>query len=179
MTDRKRLATLVAGTSTMTIAALAFAISFTALQDLAEQAGVTIPALWPIVVDGLIVVATIAVVALEGNRWFAWTILITASSVSLIGNAVHAYLAGPPVGAVIAVSVAVVPPAALVLSTHLAVALNRDQGPEARRRQALAYLSDGRTVADTAAALNVPATTVRRWKKDATPDRLTAPLVAA
>lgn len=166
MTNRKQAATLIAAASTTMLAALAFAISFSALHDLALQAGVTIPALWPIVVDGLIVVATIAVVALRGSRWFAWTILIAASSVSLIGNAVHAYLSQPPVGTGIAIAVAVVPPAALVLSTHLAVALQRDSLSTDPKLNALRYLAEGKTVRSVAQLVGVSPSTVSRWKND-------------
>ncbi len=53
--------------------------SFTALADLARRSGVDAGQAWawPLIVDGIIVVATVAVVALGGQRsaWYPWLLL--------------------------------------------------------------------------------------------------------
>ena len=58
---------------TVFIALGAFWLSFTALADLAARSGVDRGQAWawPLIVDGIIVVATVAVVALAGQR-SAW-----------------------------------------------------------------------------------------------------------
>ncbi len=65
----RRWAVVTAVSGTVFIAAGAF-VSFTALVDLAAESGVGAGQAWawPLIVDGIIVVATIAVVALAGRR---------------------------------------------------------------------------------------------------------------
>ncbi len=118
----------VAGT--VGIGAGAFWLSFTALTRLASMAGVPDwqAWAWPLIVDGLIVVATIAVVTLSGRRqaWYPWLLLIAAALVSVTGNAVHATLPDDtsmpgPLAAVIAA----VPPIVLLAVTHLTAILTR------------------------------------------------------
>ena len=74
---RVAVATAVAGT--VFIAAGAFWLSFTALADLAHRSGVDAEQAWawPLIVDGIIVVSTVAVVALAGQRsaWYPWALL--------------------------------------------------------------------------------------------------------
>ena len=61
---------------TVFIAAGAFWLSFTSLADLAARSGIGAGQAWawPLIVDGIIVVATVAVVALAGQRsaWYPW-----------------------------------------------------------------------------------------------------------
>src|SRR5699024_4109247 len=87
--------TAVAGTGF--IAAGAFWLSFTALADLAARSGVggSQAGAWPLIVDGIIVVATVAVVALAGQRsaWYPWALLIGGAAVSVTANAIHAVVA--------------------------------------------------------------------------------------
>ena len=75
-----RLAVGTAIAGTVLIAAFAFWLSFTALSDLARRSGVDAGQAWawPLIVDGLIVVATVAVVALDGQRaaWYPWLLLM-------------------------------------------------------------------------------------------------------
>jgi len=125
-----RLAVSTATTGTMLIAAAAFWLSFTALTDLAHRSG--IPAgqawAWPLIVDGMIVVATVAVVALDQHRaaWYPWMLLIAGTLVSVTANAVRAAVAADPdVPAALAACVAAVPPLVLIASTHLTVVLAR------------------------------------------------------
>jgi len=65
---------------TVFIAVGAFWLSFTALADLANASGIaaTQAWAWPLIVDGIIVVGTVAVVALAGQRgaWYPWMLLM-------------------------------------------------------------------------------------------------------
>jgi len=115
---------------TVLIAAGAFWLSFTALSDLARRSGVE-PGqawAWPLIVDGLIVVATVAVVALDRQRaaWYPWLLLMAATGVSVTANALHATVAAyADLPGVLAGCVAAVPPLVLLASTHLTVVLVR------------------------------------------------------
>lgn len=110
---------------TYALAALGLWISYTALADLASRAGLTPhqAAAWPLVVDGLILAATRAVVTFGRHdaRRYAWTLLGCAAAASIVGNAAHALLPAGPVHPGIAAVVAVVPPVAALAMTHLAV----------------------------------------------------------
>ncbi len=122
--------TAVAGT--VFIATGAFWLSFTALADLAARSGVggSQAWAWPLIVDGIIVVATVAVVALAGQRsaWYPWALLIGGAAVSVTANALHAVVAADAdVPGVLAAAVAAVPPVVLLAITHLTVILTRPQ----------------------------------------------------
>ena len=115
---------------TVGIAGFAFWLSFIALTDLARRSGVAEGQAWawPLIVDGLIVVATEAAFALDGHRsaWYPWLLLIAATGVSVAGNVMHATVtAEPGVPALLAGCVAAVPPLMLLASTHLTVVLIR------------------------------------------------------
>jgi len=130
--DAARLALVVvtrraAVVITVVIVVASFVLSFSSLCDLASRS--TWPArlawLWPVIVDGTIVLCTMAIVALggyhnqRGNRRFFWTYLVTAAAVSLSGNVVHALLPhGAALGPWLAAAIACVPPLALLASTH-------------------------------------------------------------
>lgn len=108
----------------------AFWLSFTALADLAFRSGIAADKswAWPLLVDGLIVVTTIAVVALDGHQaaWYAWTLLIAGALVSVTANSLHAVVAADAtVPGLLAAAVAAVPPLVLLASTHLTVVLIR------------------------------------------------------
>ncbi|MFV4912408.1 DUF2637 domain-containing protein [Microbacterium lacticum] len=122
------MVTAVAGT--VLIAFGAFWLSFTALADLAQRSGIEAGQAWawPLIVDGIIVVSTVAVVALAGKRsaWYPWLLLICGAIVSVTGNAIHAVVAADSdVPAVLAGAVAAVPPVVLLAITHLTVILTR------------------------------------------------------
>ena len=110
---------------TYILAGLGLWISYTALADLASRAGLgTWQAhAWPLVVDGLILAATRAVVTFGGHdaRRYAWVLLGCAASASIAANVTHALLPDGPVHPAIAAVVAVVPPVAALAMTHLAV----------------------------------------------------------
>ncbi|MGW0043495.1 DUF2637 domain-containing protein [Rhodococcus sp. NPDC003348] len=117
----------VAGT-TSAIAVLAFALSYSNLAALASRAGYgpEMAHVWPLVVDGLAVVATAAVMRLETRRTYAWSLLAASTVVSIVaGAAAHLLPAGPLPGWAGA-AVAVVPPLCLLVAPHLAVQLHRD-----------------------------------------------------
>lgn len=109
----------------------AFWMSFTALADLARRAGVAAqPWVWPLIVDGLIVVSTVSVLALSpfGRRatWFAWLLLFGGAGVSVLGNGAHAIWYGDvAVPAPMRVTIAAVPPVVLLAVTHLTAQLGR------------------------------------------------------
>lgn len=118
-------------TGSVFLGACAFWMSFSALADLARRAGVAAePWVWPLIVDGLIVVATVSVLALSpfGPRasWFAWLLLAGGSAVSVLGNGTHALWYGQEsVPAAMRVTIAAVPPLVLLATTHLTVELGR------------------------------------------------------
>ncbi len=123
-------AIIISVVGTVFIAAGAFWLSFTALADLARRAGIGDGQAWawPLIVDGVIVVSTVAVVALAGEQeaWYPWTLLIGGAAVSVTANALHAIVAADAdVPAGLAAAVAAVPPVVLLASTHLTVVLIR------------------------------------------------------
>src|SRR5699024_7463622 len=136
----RRWAVLTSVAGTVFIAAGAFWLSFTALADLAARSGVGAGQAWawPLIVDGIIVVATVSVVALAGHRsaWYPWALLIGGAAVSVTANAIHAVVAADAdVPGVLAASVAAVPPVVLLAITHLTVILSRPVTDEAAHRE--------------------------------------------
>ncbi|MEV8358636.1 DUF2637 domain-containing protein [Microbacterium sp. NPDC076895] len=187
-----RLAVWTAVAGTVFIAAAAFWLSFTALADLARRSGVDESQAWawPLIVDGIIVVATVSVVALAGQRaaWYPWLLLMAGAAVSVAANAIHAVVAADadtPAG--LAGSVAAVPPLVLLAITHLTVVLTRrfraepsthpveavtevvgyaPSEPPAHlppRELALRMKEDGMTNTAIARATGVHPSTVGRW----------------
>lgn len=133
-----RLVLGVAVTGTVFIALGAFWLSFTSLSALARSCG--IPAdrawMWPLIVDGVIVVATVSVVAMSGSGLerraarYPWLLLSAGAAVSVLANASHAMVtADARVPSVLAALVAAVPPVVLVAITHLTVELTRRPHP--------------------------------------------------
>ncbi|MGR0221556.1 DUF2637 domain-containing protein [Agromyces sp. ZXT2-6] len=117
---------------TVFIAAGAFWLSFTSLSDLARRSGLD-PAqawVWPLIVDGIIVVATVAAVALARSRvaWYPWALLVAGAAISVTANAIHAIVAeATEVPVVLAASVSAVPPLVLLSITHLTSVLMRHE----------------------------------------------------
>ncbi len=128
--DGRRWAAMTAVAGTVFIAAGAFWLSFTSLADLAARSGIGAGQAWawPLIVDGIIVVATVAVVALAGQRsaWYPWALLVGGALVSVTANAIHAVVAADAdVPRMLAAAVAAVPPVVLLAITHLTVILTR------------------------------------------------------
>lgn len=115
---------------TIVLAAGAFVLSFASLTDLAKLAGInaTLAWIWPLIVDGLIVVSTMSIVALasHGRRalTYPWALLAGGALVSVAANATHAILAADgAVPVIVSALVASVPPVVLLAVTHLSVVL--------------------------------------------------------
>lgn len=166
----RRLAVVTAITGTVFIAAGAFWLSFTALADLARRSGIDTGQAWawPLIVDGIIVVATVAVVALASQRrptWYPWTLLAAGAVVSVTANAIHAIIAADTdVPSVLAASVAAVPPLVLLSITHLTVILTRPvPEPATRPREedmTVSAMPDEAPTADVPAAQEVEVSVV-------------------
>lgn len=122
--------TLRALTTVVGLLALsAFTLSFDALRELAIMAGLRprLAFLWPLIVDGFIVVATAAAVVMRGRSrkqtWYPWATLVLFASISVIGNALHARSTADTaqVAVTVAAIVSAVPAIALLLASHLFV----------------------------------------------------------
>jgi hypothetical protein len=123
-----RTSRAVAVAITAAIGVSSFILSFAVLSDPARRTGSWtgwLPYLWPGVVDGAIVLATMGIVVTAAypdqrkNRQFFWVMLAVGALVSIGGNALHAILpATAPLPAALAFSVACVPPAGILGSTH-------------------------------------------------------------
>ena len=126
---------------TVGIGVASFVLSFTALADLAARAGIpkNLAWLWPLIVDGTILQATMAVVTLAGldgqdrKRRYFWIVLSTSALVSVVANGWHAVLpAAAPLSPWLAVAIAVVAPVSLLASTHGLSLLVRASAPRVR-----------------------------------------------
>ncbi|WP_138997671.1 DUF2637 domain-containing protein [Rhodococcus zopfii] len=119
-------------TATFAIAALAFILSYSKLSELAHRAGYgdTMSGLYPLIIDGLGVVATYGVLRLEDNR-YSWFLLVAATTVSVAAAVASSTLPPGPLLPVAAAFVSVVPALCLLAAPHLAVQLahNRDATP--------------------------------------------------
>jgi hypothetical protein len=121
---------------TVGIATVSFVLSFTSLRELAAMsAWPGWPSwLWPLIIDGTIILATLGIVALAPyraelwNRVFLWLVLSAAALVSVGGNSFHAWLSTghlPPWMRMGSAGLACVPPVALLATTHILAILWR------------------------------------------------------
>ncbi|NIG66315.1 DUF2637 domain-containing protein [Microbacterium sp. Be9] len=170
----RRVAVMTAVAGTVFIAAGAFWLSFTSLVDLAARSGIGDGQAWawPLIVDGVIVVSTVAVVALADSRaaWYPWTLLAGAAAVSVTANSLHAVVAADSdMPGFLAAAVAAVPPVVLLAITHLTVLLIR--APEtvvpsesvSPQERATAFRAEGWSNKRIARELDVHPSTVGRW----------------
>ncbi|MGS2807990.1 DUF2637 domain-containing protein [Nocardia sp. MW-W600-9] len=132
------------------IGAAAFVLSFAALRDLAVMANTPAPLAWlfPVIVDGTIIQATIAVLALADSpeRTFFTRVLVAGATVSIGGNIAHAVVSGH---GVLAAVLAVIAPAALLVDTHgLAVLLRARNTPPQTEMPATAVVAEPDSAAD-------------------------------
>lgn len=131
--------------ATVVIAVGAFVLSFAALTDLAQRSGIdhSLAWIWPIIVDGMIVAATVAIVALNGHdrrsMVYPWTLLFFGAIVSTAANSAHAILTVgqmqseiPPV---VSALVAAMPPVVLLAITHLTVHMYQKRAEVIQERQ--------------------------------------------
>ncbi|MFC8043532.1 DUF2637 domain-containing protein [Nocardia sp. NPDC057353] len=117
-----RAARWVAVLVIVTIGVAAFALSFAALEELAIMARTPedLAWLWPVIVDGTIIQATISMLVLASGperRWFLG-VLVCGALVSVVGNSVHAAMAGEHLPWWAAALVAAVAPVSLLVDTH-------------------------------------------------------------
>ncbi|MFJ6416373.1 DUF2637 domain-containing protein [Paeniglutamicibacter sp. NPDC091659] len=130
--------------ATVLIAVGAFVLSFAALTDLAQRSGINanLAWIWPIIVDGMIVASTVAIVALNGHSRramiYPWSLLFFGAIVSTAANSVHAILTVsaqhsdiPPV---VSALVAAMPPVVLLAITHLTVHMYQKKAEAAEMR---------------------------------------------
>lgn len=109
---------------TVFLSIVCFAISYIALADLAHIAGLGPEAyLWPVMVDGTIIIGTVAVLARPDRH--SWSLLTAGAIVSIGGNSAHAWITQ---GTWIAVAVAVYSPGVP------AVGHQSDDAPRSARR---------------------------------------------
>ncbi|MGO2053142.1 DUF2637 domain-containing protein [Arthrobacter sp. MYb211] len=138
--------------ATVLIAIGAFVLSFAALTDLAERSGIdsSLAWIWPIIIDGMIVAATVAIVALNGfNRKamiYPWSLLFFGAIVSTAANSTHAILTVdsivngvPPL---VSALVAAMPPIVLLAITHLTVHMYQKKSEASKLRAEYEYDED-------------------------------------
>lgn len=129
-------ATRVAAVGITAIIGIAsFILSFASLTDLAIRAGYNrnLAPLWPIIVDGTILSATMAVLALgaygqqqRSNRRFFWWVLALAAMASVGANALHATLPSTAeLDPWLKAAIGVVPPVSLLATAHGSAILSR------------------------------------------------------
>jgi hypothetical protein len=137
MTDAKQSQTIVASHNRVVLGIVifliiglaigAFVLSFDALHALAIASAIEpgLAWLWPLIIDGFIVTATIAIFSLRGRggTWYPWAALILFAFVSVFGNSIHAVnnQATLGVNVWIASAVSAAPAIALLLSSHFLV----------------------------------------------------------
>ena len=119
---------------TVLMAAGAFSLSFTSLKHLAVRSGVPVAQAWewPLIVDGMIVVATVGAVVMAGRPGvrFFWFLLVGGALVSVTGNALQAVRVPTEEPTWVAAVVATIPPLVLLASTHMTVLLTRRRGSD-------------------------------------------------
>jgi uncharacterized protein DUF2637 len=129
----------VSAAGVLGIGAAAFLLSYDALHSLAVASGVRpgLARIWPGVLDGFIVVATLTVVAAKRARqptWYPWALVALFSAASVAFNILHALDRYLTAAHWVAPLVFAMPPVALVLATHLLLQQSawRRQHPQAQ-----------------------------------------------
>lgn len=129
-----RIARGFAVVTIIAVGVAAFVLSFASLRDLAILAHV--PARWawlfPVIVDGTIIQATVSALALAKSperRWFTG-VLVAGAVVSIAGNSLHAVAAGQELPAWASALVAAIAPISLLADTHGLAVLFRAAHPE-------------------------------------------------
>ena len=173
--------------TTLLIGAGSFVLSWAALRDLAARAGWSphLAWVWPLIVDGAILMGTMGVVALApyprqaGSRRFIWRVLAASAAFSIGCNALHAVIPRTaPINPWLAAMIAVVPPSMLLAATHILALLARvraddepavsvgtpppgqptsEEPPRARADTARAHVDAPQAPADTPRPMAAPA----------------------
>lgn len=113
------------------IAVGGFVLSFSTLRDLAIRSGIPpeLAFIWPLIVDGFILVATAAAWTLRNQArgtWYPWAALVLFSGISVAGNALHASMVRTvDVNYWVATVVSAIPSVAQILASHLLVVMAR------------------------------------------------------
>lgn len=126
------------------VIAVPFLISFGSLRNLAQENSVAYPLLYPIMVDGgLLIFKALALrESLRGRRdWYTWTMAAALTAVSVALNVVHA-----PAGDVLAQMMAALPPALILLAF---IAVSRRIEDAAKREGAVMTLAEIRAEIDS------------------------------
>ncbi|WP_378733616.1 DUF2637 domain-containing protein [Nocardia brasiliensis] len=108
---------------TVAVGGFSFLVSYTELSWLAAHYHTPHPWSLPLIVDGLVIVSTIAATAMRRHAWYAWVLLGVGALLSVVGNGLAAYLSA---GSWVAVGISAVPPLVLLAVTHLTMVM-RDQ----------------------------------------------------
>ncbi|WP_161987461.1 DUF2637 domain-containing protein [Prescottella subtropica] len=144
--DTKVFRSAVALTSV--ICAASFSLSFVALWDLASHIGLPrwITWLFPVAVDGAILMSTVALVYLakdstetgKKDRGFFWFAMLFGAAASIYGNAYHAYMnTAPGFDPIVAAGIATIAPLSLLLASHGLLVLARRAGGDMAENAAL------------------------------------------
>ncbi|QIS07063.1 DUF2637 domain-containing protein [Nocardia brasiliensis] len=155
------------------IGAAAFVLSFAALRDLAILANTPKRWAWlfPVIVDGTIIQATVGALVLAKSRergWFLWVLGIGAA-VSIAGNSLHAVAAGRILPWWAAALVAAIAPISLLVDTHGLAVLFRAVQQDSAAEPVSAPVPASDPVPDKpAATASVPAPVPARRKKAST-----------
>jgi hypothetical protein len=124
------------------IAVGGFVLSFSTLRDLAIRSGIPseLAFIWPLIVDGFILVATAAAWALRNQArgtWYPWAALVLFSGISVAGNALHASMVRTvDVNYLVATVVSAIPSVAQILASHLLVVMARARETQRQLDQA-------------------------------------------
>ncbi|MFI9506803.1 DUF2637 domain-containing protein [Nocardia sp. NPDC052566] len=124
------------------VGAAAFRLSFATLRDLAILAHIPAGDAWlfPVIVDGTIIQATLGVLVLAKSRerqWFLW-VLVVGAVVSVVGNSLHAIAAGRELPWWASALVAAIAPISLLADTHGLAVLFRAAQHDSRSTPAVA-----------------------------------------
>lgn len=137
-------------TGVSAIAVGGFVLSFSTLRDLAIRSGIPpeLAFIWPLIVDGFILVATAAAWALRNQArgtWYPWAALVLFSGISVAGNALHASMVRTvDVNYWVATVVSAIPSVAQILASHLLVVMARAR--ETQRQVSRETLSESAPV---------------------------------
>ncbi len=151
---------------------LAFVLSYDALRAVALAHGISVELsfLWPILIDGALVICSLAALrarALKTSLSWPRLMIATFTLATVFFNLVHVQEIASFVPAILLNGlVAAVPPLALVLAFETFV-LMVDVNAEAKEPGWIKALKDAQelTWAQVAAKLNVPISTAKRWDK--------------
>ncbi|MCB0197973.1 MAG: DUF2637 domain-containing protein, partial [Anaerolineae bacterium] len=91
--NANKIIAISTGVLTILLALFAFILSFNALTDLASQHGVSIPFLFPFVVEAAVIVFSLNALyrSLQGeSAWFQWCLIIGSSLLAGLFNVAHA-----------------------------------------------------------------------------------------